>query len=216
MMEIKPDLLIGIDPGSNGALAIYRNDNVEIKRMPKDILELSGYFQHVNDISERPLVFIEKQDFWGSDITGGKIFNIKHLVIGYEKILMLLSQANIPYIMVAPMKWQGKNGLGVKQKNENPIEVKRVFDGKMFKRAEKGLKTTKDQMLKMEKDAEKQVRKNRYKNIAQKYYPMINVTLLDADALLIMHFGRMMCYSQPRWVLDNMPTDYRDLFKNNL
>lgn len=52
----------------------------------------------------------------------------------------------------------------------------------------------------------KQERKKRYKEIAAETYPQVRkVTLWNADAILLAHFGRKMLSEQPNWVLGNLP-----------
>lgn len=60
------------------------------------------------------------------------------------------------------------------------------------------------------KGEDKQQRKNRYKNAAGNLYPEIKATLWNADALMIMHFGRYIIQSQPKWVLENLPKNMHD------
>lgn len=55
------------------------------------------------------------------------------------------------------------------------------------------------------KNEEKKDRKNRYKDIAGDLYPNIKTTLWNADALLIMHFGRYVLQSKTDWVMENLP-----------
>ena len=52
---------------------------------------------------------------------------------------------------------------------------------------------------------DKPARKRRYRDIAAKEYPGNKVTLWNADALLIMHFGRMVLANDLNWVLANIP-----------
>lgn len=52
---------------------------------------------------------------------------------------------------------------------------------------------------------EKAERKRRYKEVAEKNYPEVKVTLWNADALLIMHFGRWAIVNDEDWVLANLP-----------
>ena len=52
---------------------------------------------------------------------------------------------------------------------------------------------------------EKADRKRRYKEIACRLYPNITPTLWNADAVLIMHFGRYMLQNKLNWVLENIP-----------
>ena len=60
---------------------------------------------------------------------------------------------------------------------------------------------------------EKADRKRKYRGFAQANYPAINVTLWNADALLIMHFGRWALVNDPKWVKGNLPErEYNKLF----
>lgn len=61
--------------------------------------------------------------------------------------------------------------------------------------------------LKLKKqNEEKTERKNRYKQAAAHYYPEIKPTLWNADAVLIMHFGRLKLRNEPQWVRENLPS----------
>lgn len=60
------------------------------------------------------------------------------------------------------------------------------------------------------KGEEKPERKKRYKDAAGNLYPEITATLWNADALMIMHFGRYIIQSQPNWVLENLPKNMHD------
>ena len=53
-------------------------------------------------------------------------------------------------------------------------------------------------------------RKNRYKEVAARAYPANKVVLWNADALLIMHFGRVMLTNDLPWVRANLPTKVQD------
>lgn len=55
------------------------------------------------------------------------------------------------------------------------------------------------------KGEEKADRKRRYQRAAAEYYPEIKATLWNSDALMILHFGRYILHTNPRWVLDNLP-----------
>lgn len=57
---------------------------------------------------------------------------------------------------------------------------------------------------------EKKDRKNRYKLKAEKEYPECKITLWNADALLIMHFGRFVLVNDPSWVMSNLPAYIRE------
>lgn len=60
------------------------------------------------------------------------------------------------------------------------------------------------------KGEEKSERKKRYQRAAADYYPDIRATLWNADALMIMHFGRYILHNNPRWVLENLPAPMHD------
>ena len=47
-------------------------------------------------------------------------------------------------------------------------------------------------------------RKNRYKKVAQNLYPEVNVTLWNSDAILLMHFGRVVLLNDLKWVKENL------------
>lgn len=53
---------------------------------------------------------------------------------------------------------------------------------------------------------EKSERKLRYKRAAADYYPDVRVTLWNADALMILHFGRYILRNKFDWVLSNLQT----------
>lgn len=60
--------------------------------------------------------------------------------------------------------------------------------------------------LKIRKQGEeKKDRKNRYKQVAEYYYPNVKATLWNADAILIMHAGRIKLEYDPTWVKQNLP-----------
>lgn len=62
--------------------------------------------------------------------------------------------------------------------------------------------------LKLRKQSEdKTDRKNRYKEAAQHYYPEVKATLWNADAVLLMHFGRLKKQREPEWIMQNLPKD---------
>ena len=52
---------------------------------------------------------------------------------------------------------------------------------------------------------EKVARKRRYREIAARAYPANKITLWNADAVLIMHFGRYQLANELSWVLQNLP-----------
>lgn len=61
---------------------------------------------------------------------------------------------------------------------------------------------------------EKKERKNRYKEVAGHLYPGHRMTLWSADAVLIMHAGRIKLYRQPEWVVANLPDKARQILES--
>ena len=57
MNKITIDCIIGIDPGKNGGIAVWRpNHKTEVIKMPGDLMELRQWFDYMKSIC-RPLVF---------------------------------------------------------------------------------------------------------------------------------------------------------------
>lgn len=57
---------------------------------------------------------------------------------------------------------------------------------------------------KSEPKEEKPARKNRYKKHAQMLYPEVKATLWNADALLILHFGRLKIKNDLPWIKEKL------------
>ena len=176
---MKVNCIIGIDPGKNGGIAIYRYGyKVTTIKMPKDLNELKDMFRYYSE-NFTTIIFLEKLSIRPDDIkvenngkaNMGKIFRVQTMMANYERLKVLIELSGIPYAMVHPMTWQSKLGLrkhGVKE--------------------------------------EKAKRKHRYRRSAIELYPGQKVTLWNADALLIMHFGRWALENDINWVRGNVPT----------
>ena len=183
--KIHIDCVIGIDPGSSGALCVFIPGKlVKVIKMPKDITELRDFFAYYAD-NFKPIVFLEKLSVRPDDVVVqgdragmGKLYRIQKLMANFEHLKALIETSGIPYVLVHPLSWQTKLKLRVRGQHE-----------------------------------EKADRKRRYKEAAAKLYPGINVTLWNADALLLMHFGRWALVNDPNWVKANLPErEYQKLF----
>lgn len=169
------DCIIGIDPGANGGITVWRKDRVpESIKMPKDISRLKDWFLHIDDVS-MPIVFIEKLSLRPDDMivddgkpNMGKLYRIQNMMQNFEHLKAVMEFCGIPYVLVHPMTWQSK--LKLRKQGE-----------------------------------EKKQRKLRYKEVAEKLYPAIKTTLWNCDATLIMHFGRYALANELSWVEQNMP-----------
>ena len=201
MAKLKIDCIIGIDCGKQGAISTWRPNNpVVVKKMPENIHELSGYFQHIKDICQCPIIFIEKVQLQHRDMSGGKAFRMQPLFEGFTSVKLLIEQSKIPFIMVNPMKWQA--GLKIRLKEEDSDAVNTIVDRIVAKRRQERKVYNLEELR---ESAIKTVRKNRYVAIAQKYYPEVKATLWNSDALLICHFGRFMNFTNPEWIIENLP-----------
>ena len=183
--KITINCILGIDPGSNGGIAIFvPGQNPKVVKMPKDITELRDFFEYYKD-NFKPIVFLEKLSVRPDDVivqgdraAMGKLYRIQKLMANFEHLKALIETAGIPYVLVHPLSWQTKLKLRVRGQHE-----------------------------------EKADRKRRYKEAAAQYYPGIDVTLWNADALLLMHFGRWALVNEPKWVKANLPErEYQKLF----
>lgn len=178
---MKINAVIGIDPGANGGIALYKpNKPVEVFKMPKDINELRNLLIHEKEIGN-PIVFLEKLSVRPDDVSVenggvnmGKLYRIQKMIGNFEQLKAMITFCSVPFVLVHPMKWQ--NELHLRQK---------------------GVKE------------EKADRKRRYRDIAGRFYPEVKPTLWNADALLIMHFARYVLQNNPEWVLQNLPESIR-------
>ena len=144
--KITINCVLGIDPGSNGGIAIFvPGQNPKVVKMPKDITELRDFFAYYKD-NFKPIVFLEKLSVRPDDVmvqgdraAMGKMYRIQKLMANYEHLKALAESAGIPYVMVHPGKWTSYLGLRITSRN--------------------GVKETKRE------------RKKRYKEFAKKNYP---------------------------------------------
>lgn len=184
--KIAINCVMGIDPGSNGGIAIFiPGMKTKAIKMPKDNSELADMFQYYAE-SYKPIIFLEKLSVRPDDVAVGadgkpnmgKIFRIQKMMANFEHLKALIETAGIPYVMVHPRKWMCYLNL-----------------------VQKGVKE------------EKAERKRRYASKAGELYPGVKVTLWNADALLIMHFARIVLVNDLSWVRANIPSrEHNKLF----
>lgn len=185
---IKIDCVIGIDPGASGALCVFiPGQNVKVVKMPKDVRDLRDFFAYYAD-NFKPIVFLEKLSVRPDDVM---VEGDKAAMGKLYRIQRMM--ANYEHLK-ALIETAG-------------IPYVMVHPGKWS--AYLGLRLVRNNGPK----ETKQERKNRYKKFAQKIYPGINVTLWNADALNILHFGRVVLLNEPNWVKANLPErEYQKLF----
>lgn len=104
--------IIGIDPGSSGAIAIYHNGRIQAVKMPKDVYEMKQYFEYIKDTYDHIVVFIEKVQAYGKeDDLPGKKFAINKMLANYQQVLTVVKLAGFRFIEVYPVSWQSTLGL---------------------------------------------------------------------------------------------------------
>lgn len=126
---MKVDCIIGIDPGASGGIAVKRDgDLMKVYKMPKDMRELTVLMNHYKDISEHPLVFIEKVQLHHGDMSNevpGKAFQIQKMLANFQQLKDFVEFAEVPFIQVHPMSWQ--SFLKLRKKGEEKKDRKNRY-----------------------------------------------------------------------------------------
>jgi hypothetical protein len=152
-------MIIGIDPGMSGGIAILKNNQIEVFKMPKTSQEI---FKLINSKLElNTKIFIEKvvmrpQDIKTNDKADsakiGRAMRMQSLFAQYNKILSVLELLEVKTIKVMPQTWQRYLHVYVKKEDYK-------------------------------------VRKKRLSGIAKEMFAPIKVINQVADALLILRYG---------------------------
>ena len=183
--KIKINCVIGVDPGASGGLAIFvPGFKPVVAKMPKDITDLRDFFGYYAD-NYKPIVFLEKLSVRPDDVaTNGDKPNMGKL---FRVQKMMANFEHLKAIIETA---------GIPYVMVHPL----TWQTKLKLRI-RGV------------HEEKADRKRRYKEVVCALYPDVNVTLWNADALLIMHFGRWALVNDPKWVKSNLPErEYKKLF----
>ncbi len=184
--KIKINCVIGVDPGVGGGIAVFvPGQNTKALKMPKDITDLRDFFGYYAD-NYKPIVFLEKLSVRPDDIKADE---------------------------------NGKTNMGklfrVQKMMANFEHLKAIIEtaGIPYVMVHPLTWQTKLKLRIRGVHEEKADRKRRYKDAASAIYPGVDVTLWNADALLIMHFGRRALVNDPKWVKSNLPErEYQKLF----
>ena len=183
--NIKINCVIGVDPGAAGGLAVFVPGKLaKTVKMPKDITELKEFFAYFAEYYS-PIVFLEKLSVRPDDVAvdGGKAALGKL----YRIQKMMANYEHLKAIIEAA---------GIPYVMVHPCSWQTKLNLRV-----KG------------EQVEKRERKRRYQMRAAALYPEVKVTLWNADALLIMHFGRWALVNEPKWVKANLPErEYQKLF----
>lgn len=182
METIKINCVIGIDPGANGGIAVYLPDqHAKAVKMPKDVSKLATFLAYYAE-NFKPVVFIEKLSVRPDDVSvADQRANMGKL---YRIQRMMANYERLKMTI---------ENAGIPYVMVHPMSWQT-----RLKLRERG------------SDESKADRKRRYQAMAAHLYPEIRVTLWNADALLIMHFGRWALVNIPKWVRENLPTKEHD------
>lgn len=176
---MKIDCIIGIDPGAAGGIVVWRpNHNATAIKMPKDINEIRDFLNYYKEICT-PIIFLEKLSVRPDDVTVGDTGANMGKLYRIQKMLQNFEHLKA-IITVAEIPFVLVNAM----KWQNDLKLRIKVKGKKEEKAD---------------------RKRRFRDIAGKLYPEIIPALWNADATLIMHFGRFILQNNPRWVLGNLP-----------
>ena len=129
---MKIDCIVGIDPGASGGIVTWRpNHNITAIKMPKDINELKDYLLYLKSICS-PIVFLEKLSVRPDDVTlgadgvnMGKLYRIQKMLANFEQLKAIITVAEIPFVLIAPISWQQK--LRIRIKNEDKKDRKKRY-----------------------------------------------------------------------------------------
>lgn len=180
--KMKINCVIGIDPGANGGIAVFvPGEKVKTVKMPKEIVALSDFLNYYKD-NYRPIIFLEKLSVRPDDVAIGP---------------------------------DGKPNMGkvyrIQQMMANYEHLKATIEmaGIPYAMVHPMTWQTKLKLRIQGEKVEKAERKRRYQKVAGDNYPDVKVTLWNADALLLMHFGRWALVNDVNWVRSNIPSRER-------
>lgn len=183
--KIRINCVIGIDPGAAGGIAVFvPGQTPRTIKMPKDITDLRDFFAYYIE-NYRPIVFLEKLSVRPDDVVVQDNRAAMGKLYRIQKMM-----ANFEHLKA------------IIETSEIPyVMVHPASWQTKLKLRVRGV------------HEEKADRKRRYRETAAKIYPGVDATLWNADALLLMHFGRWALVNEPKWVKANLPErEYQKLF----
>lgn len=183
--KIKINCVIGIDPGKNGGIAIYiPGQLVKAVKMPKDVADLRDLLGYYAE-NYNPIVFLEKLSVRPDDVAvQGEKPNMGKI---YRIQTMMANYEHLRAIIETT---------GVPYVLTHPMTWQTKLKLRIHGQKE-----------------EKADRKRRYKEMAEQLYPNVKIALWNADALLLMHFGRWALVNEAKWIKANLPErEYQKLF----
>lgn len=174
MKEIR-NTIVTIDPGASGSIVVYINGRAQAVKMPKEPIEMNEYFEYIKRTHENIVVFIEKvQAYSKGDDTPGKKFGINKMLANYSQLLTIIKINGFRFVEVYPVTWQSV--LGLSRKKPKGMDFYKF----------------------------KSIRKNLYKEYAQKHFPGLKVTLATSDALCLVRFAIIKIEQDIGWIRERI------------
>lgn len=172
-------MIVAVDPGKSGAVVVSRDSVVESFDTPvtrRDCFDLAVRLAK-EAFPDRPVVYIEKITGFVAGAGPGQMFQFGEVV---ERIGCAFEFAGCRIVEVTPQKWQKHVGIGhtpnvAVEKNATPETIMAARSANARRKRD---------------------RKNQYKAEAQRRFPDVRVTLKNADALLILEYGRWLEHGQ--------------------
>lgn len=180
MADLKVNAVIGIDPGASGGIAVYV-PGANVKTMRMPKdLAALGDFFKYYRENYAPIVFLEKLSLRPDDVSAQG--NRLGKLFRVQK--MMANYEHLKALIEVS---------GIPYVLTHPLTWQTRL--KLRERGE---------------HIDKAERKRNYKYVASKWYPGVQVTLWNADALLLMHFGRYALVNEPKWVKANLPKGVKE------
>lgn len=164
---------IAVDPGSSGAIIWEGNGQIMTSKMPETRGDCIYLLKRI--IGSDPSKWIAYQEKISGFIPDGGASMMFQFGRNVERIGCILETLGVKIIEVNPQEWQRSLGLGKSER----------------------LRVTKDMNADQKKNVKaynalkKREWKNKLKSEAQRRFPGIDVTLKNADALLIFEHAKM-------------------------
>ena len=177
--ELKINAIIAIDPGAAGGLAIYIPSNPSVTRVK--VVKMPKDLTALRDFfayyaeNYQPLVFIEKLSVRPDDI---KVEGDKAAMGKLYRVQKMM--ANFEHLKALV------ETAGIPYIQVHPCKWQSALKLRI-------------------PGEEKAARKRRFVKVAGSIYKGLKTTLWNADALLIMHFGRYVLANDLNWVKANLP-----------
>ncbi len=172
---MKINCVIGIDPGASGGISLWRQGmGIKTNKMPKNLDEINNFLSYMKEIAS-PIIFLERVSVRMDDIS------VEEGQINMGKLYRIQKM----------------------MQNFEHLKAIITLSNIPFCLVHP-LKWQSQLKLRGHWSEAKKDRKNRYKKVAQNLYPEVNVTLWNSDAILLMHFGRVVLLNDLKWVKENL------------